>query len=207
MPHTQRILNHVDEDLCLQLIAHTCIRKPVHIVSHEYPTTTRIDLEEQVRAFDKKQKRIFDDIAQRIDLMRDDVGQELLGKLVEDQFALQRQNGPFNQAAWAFLNEPAAFEQAENERFADTARYTNRWDSFRVLAPIDQVPDIDGLREHLVTHFGGKDKVLVELFERHRPCIDGTLEHLMQVMVYREGLPSLLKEVSEDKPVLKETMV
>ncbi|WP_175404789.1 hypothetical protein, partial [Endozoicomonas atrinae] len=42
---------------------------------------------------------------------------------------------------------------------------------------------------------------------RHRPCIDGTLEHLMQVMVYREGLPSLLKEVSEDKPVLKETMV
>ncbi|WP_419535648.1 hypothetical protein [Endozoicomonas sp.] len=203
MPHVKRVLKYVKDDYCRELLKRTGITEATQIIAREPTISTRIVLD----GMDKREQQPYHEQLKRIDRMSDEVGQELLSRLVRNQATYRAHNNPYNQAAWVLLHEQATFEQAESERFADEARLSAKWDHFRLLASVDQVPDLDGLREYLVQHFGGEDIVLVELFERERPCIDGTTETLQQVMVYREGVPSLLKEVSKEKRALRETMV
>ncbi|WP_062262378.1 hypothetical protein [Endozoicomonas arenosclerae] len=204
MPHVKRVLKYVRDDYCRKLLKLTGVTRAQRIIAQEPEISTTVNLYEKL---DKRQRQDFKDLARRIDQMTDEVGQEFLTRLVKNRAEYQAQGDPYNQAAWVLLHEQSIFAQAESERFADEARLTAKWDSFRVLSNVDQLPDIEGLKEYLTQHFGGDDEVLVELFERERPCIDGTTETLQQVMVYREGVPSLLKEVSKEKKVLRETMV
>ncbi|MCW7551787.1 hypothetical protein NX722_03860 [Endozoicomonas gorgoniicola] len=203
----KRVLRHISDSYCRELLKLTSISKVDRVIAHEPEFITTIDLSEVVASLNKRQRQMFNDFTRRIDHMTDDVGQEILARLVCDKTTYAVQSGPYNQSTWVFLHEQSVFEQAESERFADEARLTAKWDSFKVLSSVDQLPDLDQLKKYLVQHFGGDDEVLVELFERERPCIDGTIEALQQVMVYREGLPSLLKEVSREKKTLRETMV
>ncbi|MGI9282431.1 MAG: hypothetical protein ACR2PX_22770 [Endozoicomonas sp.] len=207
MPHLKRVLKYVRDDYCRELLKLTGVTRAQRIIAHEPELSTTINLMEIVAALDRRQRQAYSDLLRRIDQMTDEVGQELLARLVKNRAEYIDQGGPYNQAAWVLLHEQSIFEQAESERFADEARLTAKWDSFKVLSSVNQLPDLKGLNEYLTQHFGGDDEVLVELFERERPCIDGTTETLQQVMVYREGLPSLLKEVSKEKKALRETMV
>ncbi len=204
MPHVKRVLKYVRDDYCRELLQLTGVTRAQRIIAQEPEISTTVNLYEKL---DKRQRQDFKDLARRIDQMTDEVGQEFLARLVKNRAEYQAQGDPYNQAAWVLLHEQSIFAQAESERFADEARLTAKWDSFRVLSNVNQLPDLEGLKEYLTQHFGGDDEVLVELFERERPSIDGTTESLQQVMVYREGVPSLLKEVSKEKKALRETMV
>ena len=207
MPHLKRVLKYVRDDYCRELLKLTGVTRAQRIIAQEPEISTTVNLKDAYANLDKRQRQTFNDLTRRIDQMTDEVGQEFLARLVKNRAEYIAQGDPYNQAAWVLLHEQSIFEQAESERFADEARLTAKWDSFKVLSSVDQMPDLDGLKEYLTQHFGGDDEVLVELFQRERPSIDGTIETLQQVMVYREGVPSLLKEVSKEKKTLRETMV
>ncbi|WP_257276358.1 hypothetical protein [Endozoicomonas sp. SESOKO4] len=207
MPYVKRVLKYVRDDYCRKLLQLTGVTKAQRIIAQEPEISTTVNLIDTYANLDKRHRKTFEDLTRRIDQMTDEVGQEFLARLVKNKAEYTAQSDPYNKAAWALLHEQTLFEQAENERFADEARLTAKWDSFRVLSNVNQLPDLKGLKEYLTQHFGGDDEVLVELFKRERPSIDGTTETLQQVMVYREGVPSLLKEVSKEKKALRETMV
>ncbi len=201
MPHLKRLIKHVQHNYCCELLA---------LAARDRVETTpknQAMLVDTIKQLSKRDRQAYYDLARRIDQMTDDMGQELMARLVRNKSTFDSQYGPYNQAAWLFLHEPAMFEQAENERFADIARYGSRWDSFKVLTEVNQSPDLQTLKRELVRYFGYSDEVLVELFERQRVCIDGSVEELQQVMVYREGVPSLLKEVSPEQDSLQESFV
>lgn len=203
MPHLKRVLKYVQDDYCRELLKRTGIKDVQRIIALEPKTRHTIDLSDLT----KRQKQDITDLTRRVDQMADEAGQELLSRLVKNQACYNSLDNPYTQAAWALLHEQPVFEQAENERFADEARLTAKWDSFRVLASVDQTPDIDRLQEYLTQHFGGEDAVLVELFDRERPRAGGGTEVIQQVMVYREGVPSLLKEVAKEQKALRESLI
>ncbi|WP_257287946.1 hypothetical protein [Endozoicomonas sp. SESOKO2] len=207
MPYVKRVLKYVRDDYCRKLLQLTGVTKAQRIIAQEPEISTTVNLVDTYANLDKRHRKTFEDLTRRIDQMTDEVGQEFLARLVKNKAEYTAQGDPYNKAAWALLHEQTLFEQAENERFADEARLTAKWDSFKVLSTVSQLPDLEGLKDYLTQHFGGDDEVLVDLFQRERPGIDGKIETLQQVMVYREGLPSLLKEVSKKKKALRETMI
>ncbi|WP_252177223.1 hypothetical protein [Endozoicomonas sp. 4G] len=207
MPYLKRALKHVRDDYCRELLKRTGVTKAQRVIAYEPELSTTFDLMDAIGALDKRQRQAYRDLLRRIDQMADEVGQEFLARLVMNKSEYLAQNNPHTRAAWVLLHEQSIFEQAESERFADEARLTAKWDSFKVLSTVSQLPDLEELKEYLSQHFGGDDEVLVDLFERERPSIDGKIETLQQVMVYWEGLPSLLKEVSKKKKALRETMI
>ena len=80
---------------------------------------------------EEARSRVVDD-AQRIGAMADEPGQAALYAVVRDgeQDALDGLENGHARAVWAFLQAPAAFESAEQVRYADTGRYGRSWSGY-----------------------------------------------------------------------------
>jgi hypothetical protein len=132
--------------------------------------------------------------AERIHEMTDEVGQRALLSLVEDSqletyLSLESAH---DRALFVFIRTPNAFRHAEDIRYADEYRKGRMWDGF--LGPVDMPVSrdsalIEEFQKKVVEYFRTGGKLKVEIFNRTRSDLEYDAVDLVQIMIYREGLP------------------
>jgi len=139
---------------------------------------------------DEARARVLND-ADRVGSLADDAGQTALYSVIDDRSVLDDLANGHARALWMFLNEPVLFRHAEEVRYTDERRRGRSWDGF--LCELDCMVRRDetalgafkaSLRERFASN-----NVHVDIFERVRPTFDGEDCELVQITVYREGLP------------------
>lgn len=139
----------------------------------------------------------------RVDRMTTEVGQTAIMSVASDeqQSHLRTLGVRHARALWLFRIDQARFRKAEDVAFFENARKGRTWDAF--VAPKGLTVGRDGDRRNALAaevrrFFREGEKVKIEVFDRTRPDVDGRVKSLVQVTVYREGLPDSV-EVFKDQ--------
>jgi len=129
--------------------------------------------------------------AGRVTAMATEAGQIALYSVFANRTFLDGLAGPHARSLWAFINEEVRFRQAEEVRYTDERRRGRSWDGFVVEASCNVRKDpasIGAFRAAILERFDSAN-VHVDIFERQRLTFDGQPSDLVQVTVYREGMP------------------
>ncbi len=139
--------------------------------------------------------------SERIAVMTDELGQMALLSVVPDRNQLETMENSFARALWVFLNDPLAFRRAEEVRYADNYRQGRMWDGFLGPAGVAVEPDAEQVTElkNSVMAYFRSNRAVVEIYRRTRPNFDEPDSDLVQVTVYREGLPDTYLEFDGDE--------
>jgi hypothetical protein len=134
--------------------------------------------------------RVVND-AERVTNMADEAGQTALYSVIEDRTQLDDLGNAHERALWMFLNDPTGFLRAEEVRFTDERRRGRMWDGFIGTPNVALHRDAEAVAafEKAVRERFTSNNVHVDIFDRHRPMFEGEDCELVQVVVYREGLP------------------
>lgn len=130
--------------------------------------------------------------AERIGQMADEVGQAALLSAMNDSPPFKALTSAWERSRWVYLHEPDHFRHAEDIRYADQYRYGRNWTGYQVAAalPLHSDPiSLEAFKTKVRALFGLGDKVKVERFDRTLPDPDGNDIHVVQIMVYQEGMP------------------
>ncbi|MBF0116592.1 MAG: hypothetical protein HQM04_16310 [Magnetococcales bacterium] len=151
-----------------------------------------------VDVLDDDRRAVLSVDAARIDEMADELGQETMWSVVKDQDAFGELENPYARATWMFLNDPEAFQRAEEIRYTDSHRLGRMWDGFvgPPMATVSMNSDHHRQFEARIRNLFRTGQVKVEVYYRTRAHMDDE-SHLVQVMVYREGLPDSFLEFQE----------
>ena len=128
---------------------------------------------------------------ERINGMADEGGQTALYGVIDDRAVLDDLGNGHARALWLFLNDRARFQRAEEVRYTDERRRGRYWDGFVSMPGRDLRRDqesLDAFKEALRVRFASSN-VHVDIFERTRSTSDGTDFEIVQITIYREGLP------------------
>ena len=170
---------------------HTGIELPTEVDwEAPEPEVARVTLRAVDELDDEARARIVND-AERVSALADDAGQTALYSVTDDRTVLNDLANGHARALWMFLNEPVLFRHAEEVRFTDERRRGRSWDGF--LCELECVvrrdeTALDAFKTSLRDRFASNN-VHVDIFERVRPTFDGKDCDLVQITVYREGLP------------------
>lgn len=129
--------------------------------------------------------------AERVNALADDAGQTALFSVADDRVALEELANGHDRALWMFLNAPTRFRHAEEVRYTDERRRGRSWDGFIGTPNLNLRQDeaaIDAFKVALRERFQC-NHIHVDIFQRFRPTFDGDDCELVQIAIYREGLP------------------
>jgi hypothetical protein len=134
--------------------------------------------------------------AERITAMVDEAGQTALYSVAQDRDWLDGPHNAYDRALWMLLKDPIRFRHAEEVRFTDEHRRGRMWDGF--IGPLNlavhrDTQNVDAFKLAVRQRFQSNN-VHVDIFDRHRPTFEGKDCTLVQVTVYREGLPDDILE-------------
>lgn len=146
--------------------------------------------------------------AERIDSLTDEIGQSILKHFVKNEeigeyYALKNEH---DRALWIFLKDPERFLQVEDCWYTDTRRQGRTWDAFigpENLAISTNEDHLSSFRNKFMGLFRAAGKVKVDIFERIRLDDDENEVEIIQIMVYREDLPSTQLAFDNDDLVPK----
>lgn len=129
--------------------------------------------------------------AERVTNMADEAGQAALYSVIKDRARLDNLGNAHDRALWMFLKDPAGFLRAEEVRFTDERRRGRMWDGFIGTPNVALQRDAEALAafEKAVRERFASNNIHIDIFDRHRPMFEGEDCELVQVVVYREGLP------------------
>ena len=141
--------------------------------------------------------------SERINEMTDEIGQDALMAVVsaEDLSEYENLQSGHDRALYVYLRNPEAFKRAEDIRFSDAYRKSRMWAGF--LGPKESDVSKDPLDRELFKDkvsalSQASGKVKIEVFTRTKPYADGQELKLVQVMIYREGLPESFNVFDQD---------
>jgi hypothetical protein len=134
--------------------------------------------------------RVVND-AERVTNMVDEAGQTALYSVIEDRTHLDNLGNAYDRVQWMFLNDPTSFLRAEEVRFTDERRRGRMWDGFIGTPNVALQRDTVAVAafEKAVRERFTSNNVHIDIFDRHRPMFEGEDCALIQIVVYREGLP------------------
>ena len=134
--------------------------------------------------------------AERVLEMADNLGQESIRAVASDHADFAAQENAIARTVWLYLHEPDSFRRAEEIRYADNYRLGRMWDGFVGLrgASVSEVPDHRREFAERIKVWFRSSQVKVEVYERVRVGLKGGETRLVQVVVYREGLPDSVLE-------------
>jgi len=134
--------------------------------------------------------RVVND-AERVTNMVDDAGQTALYSVIEDRAHLDDLGNAHERVLWMFRNDPTGFLRAEEVRFTDERRRGRMWDGFIGTPNVALQRNAEAVAafEKAVRERFASNNVHIDIFDRHRPMFDGEDCELVQVVIYREGLP------------------
>lgn len=146
--------------------------------------------------------------AERINEMTDEIGQNALLSAISDKDneTYQSCENAHDRALFVFLRDPEAFRRAEEIRYSDHYRKGRMWDGFQgpKNIPVSRDPlAIEAFKQKIAELFRTDRKIKVEIFDRNKPYAEDEDLQLVQVMVYREGLPESYTALEEDDLVSK----
>ncbi|MGN7614178.1 hypothetical protein ACQZV8_19085 [Magnetococcales bacterium HHB-1] len=137
---------------------------------------------------------------ERVNELTDEIGQNAIQNSVRNFERLRTLENEYERALWTLMNEPQSFRRAEEIRYADHNRMGRMWSGF--VAPknleISQKSEHHRQFEEAIKIFFRSENAKVEIFERTRPCKENKISKLIQVVVYRDGLPSSFLEFLQD---------
>ena len=139
---------------------------------------------------DESSARIVNDW-DRVGGLADDAGQTALFSVIDDRSVLADLANGHARALWMFLNEPVRFRHAEEVRYTDERRRGRSWDGFIGTPHLNLRHDeaaLEAFKAALRVLFFS-NHVHVDVFERSRSGFDGEERDLVQIAIYREGLP------------------
>jgi len=143
--------------------------------------------------------------AARVGGLADDAGQTAILSVVADTSPIHDLIGPHDRALWLFLNHPDLFRQAEEVRFTDERRRGRAWDGF-VAAQFKvlnrSIEATEAFKKAVRQRFLSAN-VHIDIFERRRVIFNGASCDLIQIAVYREGLPDDVLEFDSGDLVRK----
>ncbi|AIF82026.1 hypothetical protein I862_07360 [endosymbiont of Acanthamoeba sp. UWC8] len=129
--------------------------------------------------------------AERIHEMTDEVGQAALLSVVNDKKTYQVLGNGYDRALWLLLNEYTSFCCAEDIRYTDHHRLGRLWDGFlgsKNLEVKTETEQIEAFKQGVISYFNIGGNIKIELFRYTRNNANNNSE-VVQVMLYREGLP------------------
>ncbi|MDD9921904.1 MAG: hypothetical protein OXQ92_06445 [Boseongicola sp.] len=153
---------------------------------------------------DDERARVLND-AERVSALADDAGQTALYSVAEDRSVLDDLANGHARSLWMFLNAPTLFRFAEEVRFTDERRRGRSWDGFMVPANLDLNRDAvaqEAFKSALRERFSSNN-IHIDIFSRHRPTFDGEDCELVQIVIYREGLPDAFLAFDEEGELIR----
>ncbi len=133
--------------------------------------------------------------AERIDSLTDELGQSILKHFVKDD-ELDDYYGLANEhdrVLWMFLKDNSRFAEVEDWWYVDTRRQGRMWEAFKGPKDIQIATEencLSAFETKLKKLFRAAGKMKVEVYERTRFNADENDTNVIQIMVYREDLPS-----------------
>lgn len=141
--------------------------------------------------------------AERINSLTDELGQNILKHSVtddelEEYYTLENEH---DRVLWLFLNDSIRFRQVEDSWYTDTGRNGRMWDAFigpKGVSVSDSPEDIVTFKKKIMELFRTAGKIQVDIYERARTDGEDNQIELIQIMVYREDLPSTQLAFDDD---------
>lgn len=144
--------------------------------------------------------------AERIHEMTDEIGQRALLSMVDDLDTYLSLESAHDRALFVFLRNPQAFRHAEDIRYADEYRKGRMWDGFlgpKNLPVSRDLAHVEDFQKKVVDYFHTGGKLKVEIFNRTRSDLEYDAVELVQIMIYREGLPDSYLAFENNDLVMK----
>jgi len=146
--------------------------------------------------------------AERVNALTDELGQNILKHSVKDDeikdyYQLKNEH---DRALWLFLKDSQRFRQVEDCWYTDTGRNGRMWDAFIGPQEVEVSKDdndIAAFKNKILELFRADGKIQVDIYERIRAEGENNQIDLIQVMVYREDLPSTQLAFEEENLVSK----
>ena len=199
-----KVIRYTSRQHCTGLFESVSVQCPSHWIDPVVNPNTILQEATALQPGDLEKIRAVSERVQK--LCDDDLGQDILLSLVKDKTTLKALDNPYDRAAWAFRHEPEAFKQAEHFYFHDRNRKSRMWEGYQLTtATVFEEHKLYGrFHDQLKSYFGNSDELLVECYERDEE-VEGQKRSFYQVMLYREGLPSIVNELG--KKVLQSRII
>ncbi|MGN7613074.1 hypothetical protein ACQZV8_13425 [Magnetococcales bacterium HHB-1] len=133
---------------------------------------------------------------ERVNTVADELGDFAVQGMIKNASVLSSLENEYHRALWLFLHDQHAFRRAEQIRYTDQSRQGQRWSGF--IGPKKQT--VSKNPEHLaqfeahIRSIFRCEEVKLELYDRIRNLTDQP-EELIQLVVYRDGLPNSYMEL------------
>jgi hypothetical protein len=145
---------------------------------------------------------------ERVNALTDELGQSILKHSIFDEeikeyYQLENEH---ERVLWLFLKDSNRFRQVEDCWYTDTGRNGRMWDAFIGPQEIEvskDENDISAFKDKILELFRADGKIQVDIYERTRAESEDNQIELIQVMVYREDLPSTQLAFEEENLVSK----
>ena len=132
---------------------------------------------------------------ERVNALTDEVGQSILQHFigdeeVEEYYQLENE---FDRVLWMYLKDAERFLRVEDCWYTDTKRQGRMWEAFvgpEKLNISTEDDNISSFKKKLLELFRAAGNIKVEVYKRTRPDGEGGEIEIIQIMVYREDLPS-----------------
>ena len=178
----------------------------------------RAVMEHVLSAMGVSERRKIEEVAERIILLSDGAGQDVIEGISQDIFgddekaAFAAIPNQYQRALWLHVHEPALFEEALNARQADVFRQSASCYSGYVapsdLTVLDDATARQAFHQAVAQQLGcAADAVAVQIFKRLRPdTLTGDEVDLYQVSVHHNRPPEIIDCVQASELVPQEVI-
>jgi hypothetical protein len=139
--------------------------------------------------------------AERLCEMQDELGQAALLFVAPNAAALEKLPDPLSRGCLLLLLHPAAFQRAEEIRYADNSFNSRIWAAFTVVdaSPPDVSPDKQQqLEEAFRETLTSSRNLKIDLYQRPRRNLDNQ-QAVVQCIVYHEGMTQTAQTFQEGR--------
>lgn len=178
----------------------------------------RAVMEDVLSALDVRSRQRIEEVAERIALLSDGPGQDVMDGISQDIFddqdreAFANLRNQYERALWLYLHEPALFETAMNGRQADVLKQSTSCHSgFLVpkhLSVLEDAQARQAFHREMSKHLNCETSaVAVQVFKRiHPDSQTGEEVELYQISVHHNRPPEFVESVQDSELVPQEVV-
>lgn len=180
--------------------------------------TQRAAMEDCLSALDVSQRQQIDEIAERLVMLSDGAGQDVIEGLIPTLFdPIGRQtfdnlHNQYERALWLYIHEPEVFRDALDARQADVFRQSaSCYSGFIAPKQLTVLTDTNaqqGFNEQVAGQLGcAEDAVAIQIFKRLRPDFKtGEDVDLIQISIHHNRPPEIIDCVQDRELVPQEVV-
>lgn len=146
--------------------------------------------------------------AERIDALTDELGKSMLSHAIEDDEIEEywKLGNEYDRSLWLFLKDINRFSKVEDSYYVDTRRHGRMYNGFTGPKNLPVLLDgnpLESFKAKVLELFRAAGNIKVEHYKRVRPESEDEEVEIIQIMVYREDLPSTMRAFEGEELVTK----